>query len=432
MADDEKRTRRPNGASSIYLGKDGKWHGRVTVGVKDDGKPDRRHVERDNETAVIKAVQKLERERDNGTIRKAGRSWTVEKWLTHWVENIAAPTVRRGTISGYRTVVYRHLIPGLGAHRIDKLQPEHLERFYVKLGQQNGTRGTRLRPATVHHAHRTIRTALGEAVRRGHVRTNPAAIARPPRIPEEEIIPFTMAEAGKILAACRERRNGARFVVALTLGLRKGEALGLQWRDLDFTARTMSVRRSLQPSKWQHGCPESAPCGRKLGGHCPARRGGGLVTAEVKSRAGRRTVGLPQPLIDVLTAHRDQQDEERVNAGDLWQEGGWVFAGPAGHPINPRTDHSEWKSLLKAANVRDARLHDARHTAATVLLLLGVPSRAVMDVMGWSNVGMTTRYQHITPELTVSIADKVGGLFWAVTEGPAGDDEGDSAPARPA
>jgi hypothetical protein len=87
-------TRAPNGASTIYLGKDGNWHGRVTTGVRDDGKPDRRHVERKTEADVIETIRKLERERDSGKVRKVGQAWTVEKWLLHWLENIAAPTIR--------------------------------------------------------------------------------------------------------------------------------------------------------------------------------------------------------------------------------------------------------------------------------------------------------------------------------------------------
>lgn len=418
-------TRRPNGASSIYLGKDGKWHGWVTMGVRDDGKPDRRHVQRKTEAEVIEAVRELERQRDSGRVARPGRPWTVEKWLVHWVENIAAPTVRPNTLVGYRAAVYGHLVPGIGAHRLDRLQPEHLESLYRKLADKIGKHGKKLRPATIHQAHRTVRTALGEAIRRGHITTNPAEIARPPRIPEEEIVPFTRGEAARLLHACRDRRNGVRFMVALTLGLRKGEALGLQWRDIDFAERTMAIRRSLQPARWQHGCSQKDPCGRKHAGHCPKRHGGGVVAQEVKSRAGRRVVGIPKPLLDALRQHQDAQRREREAAGNLWHEEGWVFTNRLGRPVHPRTDHNEWKALLKAAGVRDARLHDARHTAATMLLVLGVPSRAVMDVMGWSHIGMTTRYQHITPELTVSIADQIGGLLWA-SNGPEDADEGEA------
>lgn len=409
-------TRAPNGASSIYLGKDGKWHGRVTVGVLDNGKPDRRHVERKTEAEVISAVRELERQRANGKVRRPGRAWTVEQWLIHWVENIAAPAIRPNTLTGYRVAIYNHLIPGIGAHRIDRLQPEHLERLYVSLGKKRTRRNTEFKPARVHQIHRTVRTALGEAVRRGHLISNPAEIARPPRIPEEEITPFTMKETQQLLNAARTVRNGIRFIIALTLGLRKGEALGLKWPDIDFEQRRLTIRRTVQRLTWQHGCPSDKPCGHKYGGHCPLRHGGGVVAAEVKSGAGKRTIGLPLPLITLLIEHRTRQKREQDRACNLWQGEGWVFANRLGGPVHPRVDHDAWKNLLKKAGVRDARLHDARHTAATMLLLLGVPDRAAMDVMGWAQVSMTKRYQHITTELTTMIADQVGNLYWSADE----------------
>ena len=91
-----------------------------------------------------------------------------------------------------------------------------------------------------------------------------------------------------------------------------------------------------------------------------------------------------------------------------------MFAGRTGNALSPNMDYREWKALLVAAGVRDGRLHDARHTAATVLLLLGVPDRAVMDLMGWSSSAMVKRYQHITAPVRMDIAKPVGGLLWAV------------------
>ncbi|XVU27136.1 tyrosine-type recombinase/integrase [Actinoplanes sp. CA-054009] len=124
----------------------------------------------------------------------------------------------------------------------------------------------------------------------------------------------------------------------------------------------------------------------------------------MKSRAGRRAVGIPAPLVEALRRHKTAQEIKRRRAAQLWEEGDRVFAQPNGRPIVPRADHDAWKALLQEAGVRDARLHDARHTAATMLLVLGVPARAVMEVMGWSQVAMTTRYQHLAPELISGIA----------------------------
>jgi integrase len=133
---------------------------------------------------------------------------------------------------------------------------------------------------------------------------------------------------------------------------------------------------------------------------------------------------MPAPLAIALLAHKEQQDAERENAADLWQESGWVFAQPNGKATDPRADYAEWKALLNAADVREARLHDARHTAATILLVLNVANRAVMGVMGWSHVAMTTRYQHIPDELRQAIAKQLGGLLW---EQPKEGEDGSAA-----
>jgi len=150
---------------------------------------------------------------------------------------------------------------------------------------------------------------------------------------------------------------------------------------------------------------------------CPRRRSGGLVEVDVKSRAGKRAIGIPGPLLKALCEHRAMQEKEREVAGSLWQNGDWVFTQPTGQPLDRGADHRAWKALLQNSGVRDARLHDARHTAATMLLVLGVPTRAVMEIMGWSQMSMTTRYQHITAELVTGIAQQVEGLLWKPDRG---------------
>jgi len=120
----------------------------------------------------------------------------------------------------------------------------------------------------------------------------------------------------------------------------------------------------------------------------------------------------------MLRAHRAEQDRERSTAGPPRHDEGWVFATETGEPIHPRTDYSEWKRLLKAAGLRDARLHDARHTAATVLLVLRQPAPTVMSLMGWSSESMAARYQHVTDTLRSQVASQVGEFIWS----PAAED----------
>jgi integrase len=265
--------------------------------------------------------------------------------------------------------------------------------------------------ATAHQAHRTVRTALNEAVRRGHLVHNPASLAKAPRLSEHEVEPFGVEEVQQLPTTAMNSRNGVRWAVALALGLRQGEALGLKWSDVDLDAGVLVVRRARLRPRWRHGC--DGKCGHQHGGRCPQRIADRTETAETKSRAGLRTVGLPDQLVMLLRQHRADQNAERAAAAQLWNEGDWLFATPTGAPINPRTDYAEWKRLLTAAGVRDARLHDARNTAATVLLILGVPERAVMGVMGWSNSAMAARYQHVTASIQRDIARRVDQFIWS-------------------
>lgn len=279
--------------------------------------------------------------------------------------------MRPSTLATYRGYIANRLIPGLGHHRLDRLQPEHLEAFY-RASQDEG-----LSPATVLQMHRILSRALKVAHRRGKVARNVATLVDAPSVQREEVEPLTANEARRILLAAAGQRNAARWSVALALGLRQGEALGLQWDSIDVATRTLTVKQALQ-----------------------RRQGGGLVLAPPKSRAGRRTIVLPDALVTELREHRARPNEERLLAGSMWHDGNYVFATPAGKPIDPRNDHRAWQQLLTDAGVRRARLHDARYTAATLLLAQGVPPRVAMQVLGHSQITLTLgTYSHVVPEL---------------------------------
>lgn len=428
-------TRNPNGQGSLYYSEyDGCWHARVTVGVLDNGKPDRRHVKKKDEDEARDEYRKLLNEVEKGAVRKKGRQWTVASWLTYWLESIAPLNCRYKTLTGYRTAVVKHLIPGVGEHKLRKLQPEHLEKLYVRMLEAG------LKAGTAHQVHRTIRTALGEADRRGHVERNVAQIAKAPRLEEEETEPLDAEEVQCLLSAALQRRNGVRFVIALALGVRQGEAIGMRWCWLNEQRRTYRIRKALQRRKWLHGCDDPHACGAKYHKRhpckdtcrkhkrpcpppcppdckdharmCPKRHGGGLVEVDVKSKAGRRTLPLPDELFELLMRHREKQEQERLHAGSEWIGEDWIFTQPNGKPIDPRADYEQWSELLAEAGVREARLHDARHTAATVLLILGVPDRTVMDIMGWSNASMKQRYMHVTEEVRRDVAQQLNSYFW--------------------
>ncbi len=287
------------------------------------------------------------------------------EWTGQWpeiVERVLEPATARLYRGHLR---YLEPLSGLG---LRQLTAEDLEHQYSQLT------GRGLSTQTVASVHRTIRSCFNEAVRRGHLDRNPALVARPPRAEARQIDPLSLDETRSVIDASRRRRNGVRWQLALAVGLRQGEALGLQWDDLDLDAGTVRVRRTLSRAPWKHGCP-SPGCGQRAW-RCPRRHGGGLVVGTLKTNAGTRIVALPDRIASYLAAHRQAQ----VAAGADWQPppprdrlhtgSGWVFATPSGAAIDPSRDWKDWKQLLSEAKVADYRVHDARHSAATF-----IPSR---------------------------------------------------------
>ena len=274
-------------ATTRYRGADGRWHARVTVGRRLDGERDRRHLSRTTKRELDAAVRELENARDSGQ-----RPWlldgvTVEDWLEHWLEEILPLSVRWKTRSGYASHLRVHVIPSIGSARLTELRPETLERLYRQLIEDG--RSTHV----VHGVHRVLRSSLNEALRRQRLLTNPAALARPPRVERTEIEPLTAAECRAILQASRGRLNAARWSVALALGLRQGEALGLMWDDVDLDAGVLRVRRAVQRRTWIHGCSPR----RRGGGVRPAAWGGVPAATRRWAGAGRAQDPFVAPAI---------------------------------------------------------------------------------------------------------------------------------------
>jgi integrase len=332
-----------------------------------------------------------------GRAAEAGRSPTLSEWLRHWLDNIAARRVRPSTLEGYRSKVDYRIIPGLSKHRLARLErhPEHIDAFYAALEREG------LSPATLLQIHRILSRALKVAAQRGKIGRNPCELVDAPALQRHEVLPLVADDARAILDAASAHRNAARWSVALALGVRQGEALGLSWRYVSLEEGTVRVAWALQRLPRQ-----------------------GLVLVPPKSRAAVRTIALPPQLVDALRAHRTAQLEERLRAGSSWRGSGLVFpdtgepvellfAQQNGRPIDPQRDWAEWKRLLRGAGVRDARLHDARHTAATLLLTQGVDVRVAMAILGHSSSQLTRdTYQHVVPELARDAMDLVGSALW--------------------
>ena len=331
-----------------------------------------------------------------------GKPITVQQWLTYWLDKVVPRGNRKGpakqsTIDTYATNVRQYLVPLLGHHRLDRLTAEHINEAWDQLLEDGNPtipaeRRVPLSPNSVHLAHTILRRALKVAVQRKRLRVNPAgtdSMDAPPRV-EKEIEPIPAAEVEKILAeAEHDPAYGARWSVALALGLRPSEALGLRWEDVDLDEGLLHVRQQLTRQK-----------------------GKGLVASSPKSEAGKRTLVLPATLLAQLKAHRKAQNEARLAAGDHWTPSGYVFVQANGQPLDSKADWLRWTALLDRAGVPRRRLYDARHSAATMLLAQKVEPRVVMALLGHSQISVTMRYQHAVDELKADAARRIETGVW--------------------
>lgn len=377
-----------------------KWRGLLVVGYKPGAKPGTQRavtktVTRPTRSGAAVALREL-REQHSANTLPIGKPPTLEQWLNVWHARHQKKNKERTRIT-YRGHIDNYLIPLLGHHRLDRLTSEDIEDAWETLLEHgNPLLGDKARPlsgTTVHNVHVTLRRALRVAMQKKKLAANPAspdAMDAPPKS-DAEVEPLSTVEWQAVRdTAAGLDWNGARWTVALALGLRQGESLGLRWTDVDLDAGTLAVRQTI------YRLPKQ-----------------GLVFGKPKSKRSNRDMVMPGPLVAQLKAHRKAQTEARLLAGDHWTDSGLVFTYRDGRPIDPRQDRVHWAALLDAAGVEHTRLHNARHTAATMLLLQGVDQRVVMDIMGWSQVSTAANYQHAVAEAKRDAADKMGSAYWA-------------------
>lgn len=371
---------------------DGRWRAYVTV---PDGKGGsrRRYVYAATKPACEDALRGLLNEAEAGTL-VAGADITLLAWLDHYLDVIAAEKLRPRTLNGYRSYV-RTWIAGtrLAAKPLRKVTPEDLDALYARMREAGRS------PTTCLQLHRILARAFKVAVRRGRLSVSPASRMDAPTPAKYEAQVLSVDEARRLIAAARlDPVYGAGWMLALALGLRQGERLGLGWDVVDLDAGTVEIKRSLVT--------------------LPKAQGGAVFGPP---KAGERTVALAPELVAALRAHREYQLAHRAEGWEPFTDAAGVrvdlvFCRPDGVPEHSRTDYERWHRFLDSAGVERVRVHDARHTAATVLLLMGVDSRVVMQMLGWSQVSMLARYQHVVDELQRDAAAAVTGAMFAAPE----------------
>jgi integrase len=251
--------------------------------------------------------------------------------------------------------------PYIGGVRLAQLAPAHVRTMLAGLESAGYSANTRRLARSV------LRRALGLAERDGLVVRNVAALTDGPSVAGTRLDDaLDAAQAARVLEIAIGDRLEALACLVLTLGLRRGEALGLRWTDLDLDAKTLTVERTLTRVPGQ-----------------------GLVTTSPKTATGARTVPLVSNTALALREHRRRQAEERLRVGPVWQENGWVFTTPLGMPLDSRNALRWWHSLCERAGLGRRRFHASRHTAATLLLDRGAPLEVVSAILGHASLAIT-------------------------------------------
>jgi integrase len=376
--------KRGNSEGSIYRRSDGRWAASVDLGQA-DGRRRRKAFYAKTRQDVGRKLQAAQRALADG-LPLVDQRQTLGGFLEIWLRDSVARKVRPRTLQRYQEIVKLHLTPRLGRIPLAKLTPAHVERM------MNEAIGQGAAPRSACHHRAVLRTALNVAMKWGVLGRNVASLAGPPRVPEREIRALGQADARALLEAVRGDRLEALFTVALALGLRQGEALGLRWPDVDLGGALLTVQRSLQ------------------------RVNGEWLSPEPKTPRSRRTLHLPGPVTAALREHRARQLVERLRLGAAWQGETWgdlVFTDEAGGPLSGFYVSRRFKALLAVAGLPPMRYHDLRHGAASLMAAQGVPARVAMEILGHSQISTTMNiYAHVAPELGRDAADRMGAALW--------------------
>lgn len=381
-----KRKRRSNGEGCIYELPDGRYAAKIRVGVDQAGKPIIRKKEAKTEKEVKEWLNDLRHSRQNGVNVAAPRTSVaglLDRWLTDVVSRRCKPKTRKFHESNVKHIRGTRL----AAIPLDKLKTPDIQAFL------NEKLDSGLSPRYVKHIRDSLRAALNIAIDEWDlIPKNPARKASPGRIEKVEPQPFSADEARQFLEAIKGHKWEALFTGAIALGLRRGEALALRWCDLDADRGVLSIRKSLDflDGEWIYG--------------------------DTKTTESRSTLPLLPVLTSAFVRRRQVQQEEKRKAEtkDAWAGNEWdlMFTTRYGTPINPRNLQQTFDGILKKAGLRKVRLHDLRHSVATLLMALQVPDSMISRYIRHASIKTTNDlYGHLSVAQLAPVTDALQRVF---------------------
>src|SRR5262245_27959272 len=394
---ERRQTRKARGRGEGSIGQqDGRWFAYISLGYGPDGKRIRKRIYADTKQDAQKELRKLQNEHDAGRLVET-EQLTVSEYLTRWLENTAKNNVGPQTFVRYSQLVKLYLVPILGGVKLSKLSPLHVEQCYATMAKGFGER----KPAgasTRKFAGVILSTALRHAVRIKLLAHNPAADVAKAKPTEREMKFMTDRQVKRFLTTAQGQGLYALFVTATGTGMRQGELLGLQWGDIEFEKGTVNIQRSLA---WVKKEP---------------------ILKEPKSKAGKRTIGIPPFVLSALRDHRAKVFKAGLIAAP-------VFSTRTGNHLDKKNVLRSFKNVVAKTNATEKeqavksnvepdlipdgiRFHDLRHTHASCLIAAGHSIKAVSRRLGHGSIEITLRvYAHLMPNDDEKLTTGVEALF---------------------
>ncbi|WP_352408753.1 site-specific integrase, partial [Lawsonibacter hominis] len=320
---------------------------------------------------------------DQGTYT-APSKMTVGDWLDIWSSDYLGG-VKPYTLRSYTNQIRNHIKPALGAVKLEALDAHTIQAFYNGLGVGHEGRPG-LSPASVKTVHGVLHQALKQAMINGYIRFNPAEACKLPRIERKEIVPLNEKQSTAFLNAVKGHPFEMLYTLDLFTGMRRGEILGLTWDCVDFKKGTIRIEKQLQREK---------------------KKGGVYIFAPLKN--DRTRMITPAPFVmKLLKAHRGKQTEQRLKAGELWEDSGLVFTDGMGHHLNGETVYKNFKRIVADLGIPSARLHDLRHTYAVASIRSGDDVKTIQQNLGHATAAFTLDvYCHVTEEMKKASAARM-------------------------
>ena len=318
---------------------------------------------------------------------------TVTQYMDRWLSTYAATNTSPRTQQGYRGVIHRYVVPEIGGSSLQRLSTDQIQGLYGRMTDRG------LSPRTVLQVHRILKEALGLGVTWGLLARNPADSAVPPRVRNNPPQMWDASTVSRFIDLSEPSPYGYFFRFAVLTGMRRSELAGLKWEDVRLDDARLSVVRTLQRIT-----------------------GMGLVEGLPKTAKSRRSIALSSATVDLLHSVRGEQIERRIQAGDAWQETGYVFTTQNGRPIDPDGATQAFTKLIREKRLPHISLHGLRHAHATLMLSAGVHPKVVSERLGHSNIGITLdTYSHVLPDMQEDAVSALDRTLAAAKSNTPGD-----------